>query len=266
MTLSERCQSCLEEVQQQWLAPVMCGGRRLPGTGVWHSQRVGDLCPSCAGELAESMAERQRRFQVYLRLVEVGGGEKPYREFRFETYRATPENSQALSLARAFNPDRDNLYLWGACGVGKTHLAFAIARSACEAGLSIEFLTPPRLTRRTRMLDPNDEQRAIDRIARAEVLVLDDLGIGNDTPYARQVIQEILDARTFSYRAGLVVTSKYSLGDLAAKFGDDTVTSRLAGMAWVVHIGGLDHRLLKNFTERPLALARHQPEGSPLTH
>ena len=167
--------------------------------------------------------------EMYLRLVRLGGGEKPYRDFRFDNFSIEPENAEALGLARAFNADRDNLYLWGACGVGKTHLAFAIARAACEAGRTVEFLKPPQLLRRIRMRDPDEEQREIDRIARADVLVLDDLGIGNDTLFARQVFQEILDARTFSYRAGLVVTSKYSLGALASKLDDDTISSRLAG-------------------------------------
>ena len=243
MTLSEQCRSCFVDVPSQWLDPVTCGGKRLAGTGVWWSQSEGGLCPTCAGAVVERAEDRRRRLELYLHLVDIGGGEKPYREFRFGTYSTTPENAEAFSRARAFSAERDNLYLWGACGVGKTHLAFAIARTACEGGRSVEFLKPPQLLRRVRMRDPDVEQQAIDRIPRADIFVLDDLGIGNDTLYARQVFQEILDARTFAYRAGLVVTSKYSLDALAVKLDDDTITSRLAGMARAIHIGGQDHRL-----------------------
>lgn len=243
MTISERCRSCHTEMPPQWLEPIYCGGKQLAGTGVWRNQSEGGLCPKCVIALDERIAQRQRRLEMYLRLVQLGGGEKPYREFRFETFNTEPQNAEAFGLARAFNPDRDNLYLWGACGVGKTHLAFAIAKAACEVGRSVEFLKPPQLLRRVRMRDPDEEQRAIDQIARADLFVLDDLGIGNDTLFARQVFQEILDARMFAYRAGLVVTSKYSLGALAAKLDDDTITSRLAGLARIVHLGGEDHRL-----------------------
>ena len=91
------------------------------------------------------------------------------------------------------------------------------------------------------MKDPLQEQAAVDDFVSVEVLVLDDLG--DDTPFSRQLLQEILDFRDFHYRAGLVVTSKYSLDDLATKLADDTIPSRLAGMCQVVEIQGIDHRL-----------------------
>ena len=75
------------------------------------------------------------------------------------------------------------------------------------------------------------------------MFVLDDLGIGHETAYARQIFQEILDGREFAYRSGLIVTSRYSLDDLAQKLGDDTIPSRLAGLCKVIHVEGADGRL-----------------------
>ena len=147
-----------------------------------------------------------------------------------------------ISRARSFNPLRDNLYLWGVCGVGK-HLAFSIARHFCEQERTVEFLRPPQLMRKVRLKDPEEEQRAIHRFASADVFVLDDLGIGHDTVYARQIFQETLDGRDYAYRRGLVVTSKYSLDALAAKLDDDTISSRLAGMCTVIEVGGEDRRV-----------------------
>lgn len=95
------------------------------------------------------------------------------------------------------------------------------------------------------MKDPEDEQRAINRLVRTELLVLDDLGIGSDTAYARQIFQEILDGRTYAYRAGLVITSKYSLDSLAQKLDDDTISSRLAGLCEIIEVQGADGRLGK---------------------
>jgi DNA replication protein DnaC len=242
MTTSENCQQCLEDVSQRWIAPITIGGRQLAGTGVWLSQREDGLCATCARNRALQSAEKRRRLTIHLRLVQIGG-ERPYREFRFDRYQTTQENLEAFNCARAFCPERDNLYFWGACGVGKSHLAFSIARAACEAGLTVEFLKPSQLLRQVRMREPEEEQRCLDRIARADVFVLDDLGIGNESLYARQIFQEILDARTSAYRAGLVVTSKYSLSSLAFKLNDDTLVSRLAGMARSVQIKGADWRV-----------------------
>ncbi len=93
------------------------------------------------------------------------------------------------------------------------------------------------------MKDPAQEQSALEQFACVEVLILDDFGIGTDTAYGRQLVQEILDRRDFADRGGLVVTSKYSLGALAEKLQDDSIPSRLAGMCVVVQIQGLDIRL-----------------------
>lgn len=237
------CRSCSQNEPQEWIEPVMVRGRTLPGTGTWRSAMSDGLCSACKAAMTAHVDERRRQLERHIRLVNLGGGERPSREFRFETYNVTPENERAFSQARNFNSDRDGLYLWGPCGVGKTHLAFAIARRAVEATLPSEFLTPGQLLRRIRRKDPDEEQQALLRIARAAVLVIDDLGSGRDTQFAQGLLQEILDMRRNSYRAGLVVTSKYSLGALAARLDDDTLASRLAGLCRVAHVGGRDHRL-----------------------
>jgi DNA replication protein DnaC len=179
-------------------------------------------------------------------LVQLLGGEKPFREFTFERFEIAPENRLAYDLCKNFNPATDNLYLWGPCGVGKTHLAWAVARRCFEESLSVVITPAYQLSRQVRMKDPYQEQAAIEDFVRAEALVIDDLGMGPDTAFTRQILQEILDGRDFHDRAGLVVTSKYSLDELAARLADDAIPSRLAGMCRATHIGGSDHRLTKH--------------------
>lgn len=154
-----------------------------------------------------------------------------------------PGNQVAYERSKNFNPAAENLYLWGPCGVGKTHLVWATARRCFEETLSVAILAAYQLSRKIRMKDPQDEQAAIDEFARAEVLVLDEMGSGPYTAFSRQVLQEILDGRDFNDRAGLLVTSKYSLSTLAENLNDDTLPSRLAGMCQVVEVKGSDRRL-----------------------
>jgi len=176
-------------------------------------------------------------------LVYLLGGEKPYREFTFERYQVEPGNQLAYERSKNFSPACDNLCFWGPCGVGKTHLAYAVARRCFGESLSVTIVLAGQLSRKVRMKDPEQEQTAVDDLVGADVLVLDDLG--TETAYARQILQEILDGRNFRERAGLVITSKYSLDELAAKPVDDAIPSRLAGMCQVVEIKGVDRRLAR---------------------
>ncbi len=249
------CKVCHRSLPWEWVPAVPLGGKALAGTGVWRSQLAGGVCPTCLAALERERQQKQHALAVQRDLVQLLGGEKPYREFTFERYEVAPENQRAYERSVHFNPASQNLYLWGPCGVGKTQLALAIARRCFEETLCVAILYAYQLTRKVRMREPHREQEIIDGFAHAEVFVVDDFGLGNDTAYARQVFQEILDAREFQDRAGLVITSQYSLSALAQRLGDDAIPSRLAGLCQLVEITGVDHRL-KRHTDH---LGDHRP-------
>ena len=239
----DNCGDCHRALPWEFVPAVIINGKTLSGTGVWASQLVDNVCLDCRGH-REAQREKEKRYlERRTALIELLGGEKPYREFTFDRYRVQSGNRLAYERSRNFNPATDNLYLWGACGLGKTHLTWAIARSCFEETLSVVILRTGQLSRQVRMKEAGQEQATINDWVAAELLVLDDVGTGNDTAYSRQILQEILDQRDFQDRAGLVITTKYSLSDLARKLGDDAIPSRLAGMCHIVEVKGLDQRL-----------------------
>jgi len=237
------CKTCHRALPWEWTPAILLSGKTLAGTGVWRSQLVDGYCPACVAALEAKRQKERRGFALRRELIELLGGEKPYREFTFERYQVTTQNKLAYERCREFNPAAENLYLWGPCGVGKTHLSYAVARRCFEERLAVRILLAGQLTRKVRMKDPEQERAAIDELVRAEILVLDDLGIGNNTDFGRQILQEVLDGRDFKDRAGLLITSPYSLDALAEKLNDDSIPSRLAGMCRIVKIAGPDRRL-----------------------
>jgi DNA replication protein DnaC len=87
----------------------------------------------------------------------------------------------------------------GEYGSGKTHLAAAIANAICQRGGSASLVVVPDLLDHLRAtFAPGStvtyDQR-FDETRSAPVLVLDDLGIENATPWAREKLFQIIDYR-----------------------------------------------------------------------
>ena len=210
----------------EWVPPVTVIGKTLAGTGVWQSGLTESLCASCWNAQTTRVA-REARTQMLRRQFVATVGDMPYREFTLEKFRVHAGSTLAFEQARTFHPTRTNLYLWGASGVGKTHLAVAILRRWFAFGVGL-FLTSAQLIRRLRMREPDEEQRILDHCANAHIFVLDDLrATGESSDFVRRVLTEILDRRRYRGLGGLVVTSPQPV-DLYARIArDNSTASRL---------------------------------------
>lgn len=227
--------------QGEWVKCPGCGSEVRP----FHIDSSGH-CFICYEHLRKNQRaaayEQERASAMAAKL----GGYKAL-NFTYESFVVAEGNQDAFDAASSFDYQTDNLYLFGACGTGKTHLACMVAREAMEKNLCAEYIQPGRLLRRVRGKTGAEEQAEIDRLAGLDVLVLDDLGAEKDTEYAIQILYEVVDGRVMSYRNGLVITSNLPLPELARKLGDDRLPSRLAGLCKVIEITGNDWRL----TARP---------------
>ncbi len=124
---------------------------------------------------------------------------------------------EALKVARSFakHPDRW-LYLSGPTGVGKTHLAVAIANATLEAGNEVIFrFVPDLLDHLRKSFSPSSQityDGLFDRIRNAEMLILDDLGSQASTPWAEEKLYQLIVHR---HNASLptVITSRVRLED-----------------------------------------------------
>jgi DNA replication protein DnaC len=156
------------------------------------------------------------------------GGARSRDEFMREKFIVSDGNKNAFEFCDAFNPKTDNLYLFGATGTGKSHLAIIAARKFWRVAMVIK---PCEIFRAIRACDgAAEEMSVIGSYASQEVLVIDDLGVGKDTEFAVTSLYEIIDRRYQSMFGGLIVTTNLSPDDLAKKLGDDRIPSRLAQM------------------------------------
>ncbi len=131
------------------------------------------------------------------------------------------------------------IVLYGPCGVGKTHLAYAIAAECLAAGRAVYYASVPELLRTLREGYDRPRRGAVERgrsapgsfgerieaVRQAEVLVLDDLGIESQTAWSRETVFDIVNYR-YQRRSPLVVTTNANLR-VPRGTVDDRVASRL---------------------------------------
>lgn len=202
---------------------VKCPGCNKEFGGLMSS----GMCPKCDKEKDEREAA-ERRWQTDL--VKLMGGENAEAMFRFETFQLVPGTERAVLAARNFAPMTDNLYLYGPCGRGKTHLAMAIARAAHIARFRViitsatefKFKFSPRRPYPERIKDRN-------AMMASDILVMDDIGFGKGLDMFSDDLCDMLNRRLAAGKNGLVVTSNLNLDQLAEKLGEDRLTSRFCG-------------------------------------
>lgn len=108
------------------------------------------------------------------------------------------------------NHPRGWFVLFGNYGCGKTHLAAAIANSALEKHFRVLFANVPDLLDHLRStFGPNSEvgyDMRFETIREIPMLILDDLGTENTTPWAREKLYQIINHR-YNVKLPTVITS-----------------------------------------------------------
>ena len=162
-------------------------------------------------------------------------------------FQPTLDKALVLELARLdFVRRHDDLVITGKNGTGKSHLLKALAVRACEQGIRMRY---------ARCVDLLDDlhagladgtyARRLKGWARAELLVIDDVGLGPvkkraDEPTAAHTLYNLIDRR--HGHVSTAVTSNIALSDWGRYLGDATLTAaildRLAMHAIRIDIDG----------------------------
>lgn len=182
-------------------------------------------------EKEHEQALRQRAARQ--RDIERLGGLRPYSQFTADSY----DNKKIISRLSQF-PKQD-YFIWGTTGSGKTHAAIAVARNDYYARL----VRMADIAREIRSCEHAlEEKTIIDKYA-SMTMVLDDLGSEKMTEFVQNVLYEIIDKRWRNMTTGLIITSNYDLKQLAAIVGD-RIVSRIIGLVGsnVIHLTAPDAR------------------------
>jgi DNA replication protein DnaC len=138
-----------------------------------------------------------------------------------------------------------NIVVTGPTGCGKTYIACALAQKACREGHRTLYFYAPKLFRALSMAHADGSiGKLLAKLARAQVLVVDDWGIPKITEQHYRDFLEILDDR--QGLGATLMTSQFSVDDWHQTIPDPTVADaildRIVHNAHRIELGGRSMR------------------------
>jgi DNA replication protein DnaC len=207
----------------------ICGGLGFVGNDVPVGDPEFGKLRVCTCRIGELSSRQRQHLQTISNLGSLSA-------MTFDSFqprgRVGMPRQQADTLEQAYNTAnnfagtlRGWLLLLGRYGTGKTHLAAAIANQAVNMGVSTLFLTVPDLLDWLRFAYSNSVgagfEARFEEIRSVPLLVMDDFGTHNATPWAQEKLFQILDHR-YVAKLPTVITSNLNLNDFEGR-----ITSRL---------------------------------------
>lgn len=213
---------------------------------------------------AEARARHERKVTTLMKLATMPAV-KTLEQFDWKAAHGAPK-AQIQELAHlAFVERAENVVMLGPSGVGKTHIALALAHRAVSAGHKVRFLTAADLM--LQLAAARSQGRLKEYFNRAvlgpKLLVVDEIGY---LPFGREEANLFFNVVAKRYERGsMVLTSNLPFTQWAGAFADDqTLTAamldRLLHHAHIVQISGESYRL-KDKRKAGQAAGRATPAG-----
>ena len=136
------------------------------------------------------------------------------KDIRFSNYKLTEDNEKVFTLAKRYVDKFDAMYekgqgllLWGDVGTGKSYTAAMIANELLNSQV------PVIMTSFIKLLKEVGESDYIERLNKAKLLIIDDLGAERSTDYALEKVYDIIDSRYRSSKP-IVLTTNLTLQEM----------------------------------------------------
>src|SRR6266481_1861635 len=148
---------------------------------------------------------------------------------------------RSLTQASAWVAQHQNIFLLGPTGVGKSWLACALAEKACRDGFSVLHKRTTELFRELAVAHVDGSiGRVLFKLARVDVLVLDDFAMAPLKDAERRDFLEICDDRY--QRRSIILTSQLPIAHWHEQIGDptiaDSILDRLVHNAFRIELHG----------------------------
>jgi len=138
-----------------------------------------------------------------------------------------------------------NILLFGASGLGKTHLGAAIGHALIAQSIRVKFISSTALVQQLQKArEELSLEEALKKLDKYELLILDDIGYVKKSDSESQVLFELIAHRY--ERSSLLITTNQAFSEWDSIFGDNMMTvaaiDRLVHHADIYKIEGESYR------------------------
>ena len=163
-----------------------------------------------------------RRLTNLLRGAKLRYGNACGEEIDFRTPRGLSKEVILSLMQNNWIKEKQNVIITGPSGSGKTFIACALANSACRSGNSVFYIRLPRLLQEMNIARGDGSYgKHLTRLARYNLLVIDDWGLAKLADKERRDILEVLEDRHGI--SSTIISSQIPLDRWHDTIGDPTI-------------------------------------------
>ena len=172
-------------------------------------------------------------------------GEETFENFLCEYYPDKAAAARVRDTLKAFaGAPAGNIFLFGATGLGKTHLSSAVAQTALEAGYYVIYETAQNIFSDYEDVRFRSGERAkTECLFDCDLLIIDDLGCEFRNQFTSYALYEVINTR-INAKKPMLISSNLRGQSIADAYGD-RIFSRIAGEFTLLSLEGKDIRMQK---------------------
>jgi len=198
----------------------------------------------------------QEQIRELSRMLDIGS--QSFDTFELDRYPAEPEPelggtprdymgkvlAYCQRYANSFTPESRGLMFIGSAGLGKTHMALAIADTVLNRGFDVLYTSSAALAAQLgrEHFDRAAEDPWLDACKEADLLILDDLGTEYISQLTISVLYELINTRMLCHRPTIYTSNIVDSSIFEARY-TEKVASRILGSCQIFKFFGTDQRL-----------------------
>jgi len=211
----------LRQLKLGGMANALINQTEQPGTyeGLSFAERIQLLTDSEAQERNHRKQQRllkAARFKLAANIKDID----------YQQPRGLKQSMIASLLACEWLNKSQNLLMTGPCGSGKTYIACALGHTACMKGYQVKYYRLSRLLLElTQAKADGSYSKALQSLAKLDLLILDDWGLEPLKATQRNDLMEIMDDRHDS--ASTLIISQLPTDQWHQSIGDNTLADAI---------------------------------------